>query len=393
MYKHSVYLDNAATSFPKAPGVAEAVYSYLTKAGGNINRGSYIQAFEAEDTVLETRELICELFSTADPEYVVFTKNITESLNILIKGFLQPGDHILISSMEHNAVLRPLNHLKQKYNPPLEIGILPCNSSGELPTGAELIHLLEQHLQGNTKAIMVTHASNVCGTILPIKELGSFCRQHDLYFFVDAAQTAGVEDLNFTEINADALAFTGHKALLGPQGIGGLVLSPRLASRLEPLITGGTGSSSEGDLQPPHMPDKFEAGTLNLPGIFGLNASLKYIQKIGQETIQSMETLLITRFLEALPNLKGVNLVGLPSLGQRTAVFSLDFIGMDNAFISHTLASHFGISNRAGLHCAPLAHKTLHTFPQGTVRLSFSHFNTPDDVDLTLEALSQCVKT
>jgi cysteine desulfurase family protein len=391
MKNRSVYMDNAATSFPKAPGVADAVFAYLTKIGSNINRGSYSQALEAEDLVWETRELLCDLFSSPKPEYVVFTKNITESLNILIKGLLKPADHVLVSSMEHNAVLRPLNHLQSKFNGLLDIDILPCHGNGELPQGRELEKMLEHHLKPNTKALIITHASNVCGTILPIIELGAFCDQHGLFFLVDSAQTAGIEHLNFLEIKADALAFTGHKGLLGPQGIGGLILSERIASQLEPLITGGTGSSSEKEFQPSYMPDRFEAGTLNIPGIYGLNASLKYLHEIGLDAIKEKETLLIKRFLSGISDLQGVSLVGNSALTNRTAVLSLDFSGSDLALVSHRLSSVYGITNRCGLHCAPLAHKTLGTFPQGTLRLSPGYFNTLEDIDYTLEAIRDCL--
>lgn len=391
MPSRSVYLDNASTSFPKAPGVAEAVYSYLSKIGSNINRGTYSQALQAEDIVYETRELLGELFSYSKPEYIVFTKNITESLNLLLKGLLKPNKHVLISSMEHNAVIRPLNHLRSEFGNTLEISILSCNESGELPEGKHLVEALEKNIQANTIAVIMTHASNVCGTILPIEQIGAFCRKHNLFFLIDTAQTAGFELLNFQKCGADALAFTGHKGLLGPQGIGGLILGDRLASRLEPLITGGTGSSSEEEFQPSFMPDRFEAGTLNIPGIYGLNASLKYLKKTGIVRIKQTELQLIDRFIRNIKAIRGVELIGKHTLTNRTAVISLDFTGMDNALVSHRLSSVYGITNRTGLHCSPLAHKTLKTYPQGTVRLSFSHFNTSDEVDYSLQAIEECL--
>ena len=384
-----VYLDNAATSFPKAPGVAEAVYTYLTNIGGTINRGSYQGALEAEEIVYETRELLAELFGCSKPENVVFTKNITESLNLIIKGLFKPNDHIITTSMEHNAVLRPLNYLKLKYNGELEISILPCNQLGQLPSGQALETLLTSNLTSHTKAIIMTHASNVCGTILPLKEVSTFCQKHNLLFIIDTAQTAGTIIFNFEELKADALAFTGHKGLLGPQGIGGVVLSPRLTSILEPLVTGGTGSSSETELQSDHMPDRFEAGTPNIPGIYGLNASLKYLKEQSIKSIMDKELSLAKRFFDNLPGIKEAKLVGSSALTQRTAVISLDFFNRDNALISHILARDFGIINRCGLHCAPLAHKTLGTFPLGTVRFSFSHFNTPEDIDYTVRSIKQ----
>lgn len=389
--KRNLYMDNAATAFPKAPGVAEAVCTYLNDIGSNIKRGSYSQALQAEDIVYETREMLCDLFAFSEPDHVVFTKNITESLNLIIKGLFQANDHVITTSMEHNAVIRPLKHLQAKYNGAMEISIIPCDKNGALPLGSRLDSILLQFLRPNTKAIIMTHASNVCGTILPLQEIGDFCQRHGLYFLIDAAQTAGVEKINFSKLGADALAFTGHKGLLGPQGIGGLLLSPRLASQIEPLITGGTGSSSEDDFQPVFMPDRFEAGTPNIPGIFGLNAALKYLKKTGIGTIRQTETLLLEKFYDQILNFQGVNNIGYSSAVGRTAVISIDFPGLDNALVSHRLSSVFGITNRCGLHCAPLAHKTLGTFPQGTVRFSLSHFHTPEDIDYLLEAIHDCI--
>lgn len=387
-----IYLDNAATSFPKAPGVAQAVYDYLTSVGSNINRGAYQEALEAEEVVYDTRELLAEFFGCSQLENVVFTKNITESLNLTIRGLLKLGDHIITTSMEHNAVLRPLNHLKINYNDSLDVSILPCDQYGDLPRGQALDTLLTNHLTPRTKAIIMTHASNVSGTILPLQEVSSFCHRHNLFFIIDTAQTAGILDYSFGDLKADAIAFTGHKGLLGPQGIGGVVLSTKLSSILEPLITGGTGASSEDDLQPVHLPDRFEAGTLNLPGIYGLNSSLNYLKELHIKTIMDKELSLTESFLNGIHSIKGVKLIGPSSLSHRTAVVSLDFPNMDNALLSHKLASVFGITNRCGLHCAPLAHKTLGTFPEGTVRFSFSHFNTQDDVDYTLKAIKQCLQ-
>lgn len=387
-----IYLDNAATAFPKAPGVAEAVYAYLTSIGSNINRGYYAEALMAEEIVYETRELICHLFKTPDPDHVVFTKNITESLNLVINSLFKPGDHVMVSSMEHNAVLRPLHHLQKKYNGSLDIGILPCNEHGELPTGNELMALLSDNLQPHTKAIIMTHASNVCGTIMPVKEIGDFCQKHQLIFILDTAQTAGVLEINNQEIQADAIAFTGHKSLLGPQGIGGIVLSKTLAGRLEPLITGGTGSSSDDVFQPCFMPDRFEAGTLNIPGIYGLHKGLQYLHEKSIDNIRERQNTLARQLLVKIEKCCHLRFVGTPDHNNRTAVLSFDFPDKDNALISHALSTQYGIINRCGLHCAPMAHKTLGTFPNGTVRLSFSHFNTEEDVEITAKALQDCAQ-
>ncbi|MDA8440777.1 MAG: aminotransferase class V-fold PLP-dependent enzyme [Peptococcaceae bacterium] len=374
-----LYLDNAATSFPKAPGVADAVAGFLTNSGCNINRGLYTASFEAANIVYETRELLCSLFNFPKPENVIFTKNITESLNVILKGLLKPGDHVIISSMEHNAVMRPLASLAEKG---VELSTVPCNNQGKLRTSD-----LNLQIKSNTKAVIMTHASNVSGTILPLEEVGKLCKEHNLFFIIDCAQTAGFLSLDFARLNADALAFTGHKGLLGPQGIGGFYLNDELATLVEPLIEGGTGSASESVLQPNYLPDRFEAGTLNLPGIYGLNASLKYIIAEGITTIRENELNLVNRFIQNVQTIPGVQLIGPDSKEDRTGIASLNFLNRDNAEVSYQLFKDFGIMTRCGLHCAPAAHHTLGTFPQGTIRFSFSHFNTIQDVDYVSNSL------
>lgn len=381
---NGVYLDNAATAFPKAPGVVENMSNYLINIGCNVNRGAYNQSFEAENVLFETRELICELFNFDKPENVVFTKNITESLNVLIKGLLKSGDHVIVSSMEHNAVMRPLNSLKT-YG--VEYSRVQCNRYGELN-----LDDVVKSIKPNTKAIIMTHASNVCGTVLDLEKVGNICRDKGLYFIIDAAQTAGFLDINYKELNSDAIAFTGHKSLLGPQGIGGFIISDDLASKIEPLVEGGTGSLSDEEIQPQYMPDKFEGGTLNIPGIYGLNASLKYILKEKVKTIREKELYLLEHFLEGLLNIPELNIVGKSDLLNRTAVVSVDIPDKDNAEVSYELSSKFGIMTRCGLHCAPSAHKTLGTFPRGTIRFSFSHFNTIDDVKYTIDGIYKVLK-
>jgi len=376
-----VYLDNAATSFPKAPGVAEKMAYFINEVGCNINRGIYDLSLQAENVVYETRELLCEMFRHSAPEQVIFTRNVTESLNILIKGLLGPGDHVLISSLEHNAVLRPLNSLKA-------IGIsyskINCDLQGNFAESE-----LSGQLQPNTKAVIMTHASNVSGTILQLAAVGEFCRRHNLYFIIDTAQTAGFLVLDIAGLNADALAFTGHKSLLGPQGIGGFVLTDRLAKMLPPFIEGGTGSISDSELHPSHLPDKYEAGTLNLPGIYGLNAALHYLKKTGVEQIREQEMLLTSAFLEIILNTPGVKVIGTTDTAFRTALVSVDLPQRDNAEIAYKLARDYGVLTRCGLHCAPAAHQSLGTYPQGTIRFSFSHFNTLEDIKYAGESLAK----
>ncbi|MBQ7786504.1 MAG: aminotransferase class V-fold PLP-dependent enzyme, partial [Clostridia bacterium] len=254
-----IYLDHAATSFPKPIEVSQAVYRYMTENGCNISRGGYNRAYALEEIVLETRERLCTLFRGDDCRNVVFTRNVTEGLNLLIKGYLKTGDHVLVSSMEHNAVMRPLAQLK-------DLGIsftrIPCTDDGAL-----ILSEMEACLQKNTKAVIMTHASNACGTMMPLAEVGAFCKEHHLKFFVDSAQTAGVFPIDMKSMSISAVAFTGHKGLLGPQGIGGVVFQSGLEREIDPLIAGGTGSISHTEEIPQFMPDRFEAGTPNLPGI------------------------------------------------------------------------------------------------------------------------------
>ncbi|WP_040212813.1 aminotransferase class V-fold PLP-dependent enzyme [Clostridium polynesiense] len=376
-----IYMDNAATSFPKAPGVAEAINNYITKVGGSINRGAYSKAFEAENIAFETRELLCELFNFDKPENVIFTANITHSLNILIKGLLKKGDHVIISSMEHNAVMRPLNSLAKEG---VEFSKCPCNNYGQL-----VLESFEELIKPNTKAVIITHASNVCGTIMPLKEVGAICRKHGIYYIIDAAQTAGCMDINFKELGASALAFTGHKSLLGPQGIGGFLITEELNNKVVPLIEGGTGSLSELEIQPSYMPDKFESGTPNLLGIYGLNASLKYIFKQGIINIREKEMELTEAFIKGIKKIDKVQLIGLGDTENRTAVVSLDFNDKDNGVVCHTLNKYYNISTRSGLHCAPSAHKVLNTFPRGTVRFSFSHFTTMENIAYAVRSIEE----
>lgn len=380
-----IYLDNAATAFPKAPGVSKSICEYLDNVGSNVGRGTYQESYTAGQIVYETRELIGKLFNFNDPLNIVFTMNITQSLNMLLKGFLKSGDHVIVTSMEHNAVMRPLTSLKDDRG--VEFDRVLCDNQGRLNPRD-----IEKHIKKNTKLIVMTHASNVCGTILPVEEVGQICKKHNIHFIIDSAQSAGVLDVDFNELNLSALAFTGHKGLLGPQGIGGFILRSNMVEKLSPLIEGGTGSLSESELQPDYMPDKFESGTLNIPGIYGLNASLKYLFDKGIKTIHSIEADLTETFLNDISNMDSINIIGSKSISERTSVVSLDFKTMDNSEAAFLLDRDFGISTRVGLHCAPNAHKTLGTFPRGTVRFSFGHFNTSDEVKYAVESINKILK-
>lgn len=379
-----IYFDQAATSFPKAPGVADAMKYYLSHVGVNINRGVYSSALSAEETVLETREAICRLFNFTQPQNVIFTLNITQSLNTLLKGILQPGDHCLVSSMEHNAVMRPLSQLAGKG---VSFTRVQADTKGFLNPQD-----VKQAFRANTKVVVITHASNVCGTILPLQEIGRLCMEQGILFVVDSAQTAGSLAIDFTASNISALAFTGHKGLLGPQGVGGFLISTELAREIEPLITGGTGSLSSREEVPPFLPDKFEAGTPNIPGIFGLHAALRYLEKEGLENLHKQALELTSLFLEGINNIKNIELIGAQVISGRTSVVSLNFPDRDNGEMAYALDRRYGIMTRSGLHCAPSAHQTLKTFPHGTVRFSFNHSNTSAEILYALDAIHKLMK-
>ncbi|HHY78082.1 MAG TPA: aminotransferase class V-fold PLP-dependent enzyme [Clostridiales bacterium] len=379
-----VYLDNGATSYPKAPGVAEAMINYIENIGTNINRGGYKSAYSAAEVVLDTRERLIKLFNYSNCNNVIFTPNITYSLNFIIKGLLKPGDHCIVTSMEHNAVMRPLMQMHKKG---VEFTKVKCDTEGRLNPKD-----IEENIKENTRAVIMTHASNVCGTIMPIYEVGEICKKNSIKLVVDSAQTAGAFNIDMKAMNIDGLAFTGHKGLLGPQGIGGLIITDEMAEMMEPLVSGGTGSMSDSEEIPPFMPDKFEAGTINIPGVFGLNAALKYVEKEGIDNIRGRELELTRLFIDGVKTLENVRLVGIDGTEGRTAVVSIDCIDRDNAEISYLLDKDFGIATRCGLHCAPSAHKTLETFPQGTVRFSFNHFNTEQEIEYTIDALNKILK-
>ena len=379
-----IYLDNASTSFPKAPNVASAMADYITNRGININRGSYALAYDVEDIIYTTRQRLHTLFNGHDPSHVIFTQNVTMSLNMVIKGLLKAGDHVLVSSMEHNAVMRPLTQLLDKG---ITFDIIPCDKMGSIQ-----LESMDSLIRPNTVALIINHASNVCGTIQPLESIGSICKTHNLQFIVDAAQTAGVIPIDVKACHIDALCFTGHKGLLGPQGIGGIILTKEMAQNLTPLIAGGTGSFSHLETMPTHMPDAFESGTLNLPGIIGLNEGLAYIESQGMENIHNHELVLTQSFLEGLQSIDGINIVGKQNIQDRTAVVSITIDGMDPASIAYELESNYHIMTRVGLHCAPRAHQTLETYPEGTVRFSFGYANTHKDVETALSALHRILK-
>ena len=369
-----VYMDNGATSYPKAPGVGEAMADYILNVGCNIGRGDYAAAYDAASLALETREQVKRLVNGPGARNVIFTPGSTHSLNYLIKGLLRPGGRVVTSPMEHNGVLRPLTQLQAEG---VEVDFLPCNDKGEL-----LLEEVPAHLTPGTRAVVLTHASNVCGTILPIGAVGKLCRERGIRFLVDASQTAGAVPIDMEEMGIDGLAFPGHKALLGPQGIGLMVVTDALAGELTPLVAGGTGSVSHELTMPSFLPDRFEAGTLNLPGIYGLHAALAYLEEQG-EALWKREHKVACHLWARLKELEedGLRVVGTDDLTARTGVVSVDFTTGDNGEMAFRLEQEYGISTRCGLHCAPTAHQTLGTYPQGTVRFSVGPFTTFEEAD------------
>lgn len=375
-----VYLDNAATSYPKAPGVASAMADYVEKVGATINRSSYASAQEAGLVTLSLRERLCRLFNHPDPTHAVLTPGATAGLNMVIKGLLRPGDHCLVSSMEHNAVMRPLVQLEREG---VAFERIPCDAQGRLRLEA-----LPGMIKLNTRLVVMAHGSNVCGTVQDAEAVGKICRERGVPFALDAAQTAGHIEVDFERFGLSALVVPGHKGLLGPQGIGALLLDADFARRLTPLVAGGTGSASDSEELPGWMPDCFESGTPNMPGVYGWEAALGWLENTGIETLENHEKTLSKRFMEGIYGLKNVKLYGITVPEGRTGVFSVGFLNCDNAEAAWRLEREFGILTRCGLHCAPSAHKTLGSFPEGSVRFSTGWANTEADIDAALSAIA-----
>lgn len=373
-----IYFDNGSTSFPKAPGVGEAMANLIENGAFNINRGGYEEAYELAGIVLDTREQLARLFNGASRQ-VVFTPGVTYSLNYLVKGLLKSGDHVLTTSMEHNAVMRPLVQMEEQ-------GVTFTCVQADIEGSVKAADF-EKAIKPETKLVIVNHASNVSGTVQPIEEIGRLCKENGIYFAVDTAQSAGTIPVDMEKMNIDFLAFTGHKGLLGPQGIGGFLISERLNKELKPLIAGGTGSHSDLLTMPEEMPDKYESGTMNLPGIVGLHKALEYLEEKGVHNLFEKKMRLMEYAMVEIKEIDGVRIVGKQDLKDRVAVLSLDFEKIDNAEAAFILEQEYGIMTRVGLHCAPLAHKSLGTFPQGTVRVAFSPFNTFVEVENLIKAL------
>jgi len=377
-----VYVDNSSTSFPKAPGISDVIKVFLDNTGCNVNRGGYADSYSVAMDILDTRQKIAEMFNAKSPQEVIFTPSVTYSLNMLMHGFIKKGDHVITTAMEHNAVMRPLTALSKNG---ITYDTIPCANDGSLN-----INDITQYIKKETKAVIMTHASNVNGTIMPIYEAAEICKKHKIKLIVDAAQTAG--SLIIDVQNIDALAFTGHKGLLAPQGIGGFIIKKEFADKIEPIITGGTGSRSNEFEQPDFLPDKFESGTMNIPAILGLRKAVEYITNTGIEKLSEKKMLITSAFLSKINSIDSIEIIGKKDISNRVSVVSIDFKGRDNAEIAHTLDNTYGIMTRCGLHCAPAAHKTLGTYPRGTVRFSFGCFNTMDEVEYIIESIKEILK-
>lgn len=374
-----VYFDSAATSWPKPPEVWQAMEHFIKKVGASPGRAGHRRTVEANAIVDETRQLLAKLFNIKDHERIIFTLNATDSLNLAIKGLLRPGDHVITSSMEHNSVTRPLYTLAS-YG--VEVTKVACDGQGNI-----CVRDIEDAIRPNTRAIVMTHASNVTGTIMPVEEVGRIAARHNIYFIMDAAQTAGLLDIDVEKLNISILTFPGHKSLFGPQGTGGLYI--REGVELLTLREGGTGSGSETPTQPAMMPERYESGTLNAVGIAGLGAGVKFLLRVGMDKIREHEMKLTKRFLDGAANIKGLQIYGPPDIKQRVPVVSFRIEGYQAGEVGGRLDKEFDIACRAGLHCAPDAHHTLGTFKEKLVRFSFSYYNTAEEVDYALRALRQ----
>jgi cysteine desulfurase family protein len=377
-----IYFDNAATSWPKPPVVSEAMTRFLTEAGANPGRSGHRLSVGAARVIYHTRQAVAKFFNAPDPMRVVFGHNVTEALNLALRGLLQSGDHVITSSMEHNSVMRPLRWLEGQG---VALTVVPCSPQGFLDPAD-----VEKAIRPATKLIVLNHASNIVGTLLPVAEAGRIARQHGILLLVDTAQTAGAYPVDMQQDNIDLLAFTGHKSLLGPTGTGGLILGERVSDdTIQPLILGGTGSRSEEEMQPEFLPDRFESGTPNAVGLAGLSASLQWLYERNINTIRQHEISLTRKLLSGLDTIAGVTVYGSKDAERQTATVSFNIDPLQPSTVGLRLDEEYGILCRVGLHCAPTAHRTLGTFPAGTVRFGMGIFNTAEEVDQAVQAVAQ----
>jgi cysteine desulfurase/selenocysteine lyase len=378
----TLYLDNAASSHPKPETVYQTVNDVLKNIGANPGRAGHGLAVKAGQWILRTRQALAELFDIKDPNRIVFTANATEALNLGLKGLLNPGDHVITSSMEHNSVIRPLRYLETQG---VEITIVSGNVQGQIQAQD-----IEKAFRKNTRLVVLTHASNVTGGLMPLTEVAELTRRQGILFMVDAAQTAGLIPISADRMGIDLLAAPGHKGLMGPQGTGFLYIAPGISFR--PLIEGGTGSQSELEVQPDFFPDRMESGTLNTPGLAGLGSGVRFILEQGQEKIRKKERLLARLLWEGLKEIPQIRVYGPEEAEERTSVVSFNIASLNPQAVASILDMAYGIAVRAGLHCAALAHRTLGTFPEGTVRVSPGFFNTEKEIEIFLQAIGEIAK-
>ena len=373
-----IYFDNAATTMQKPACVVQAVAEAMCSLG-NSGRGVHSGALSASRIIYDTRAALAQLFGAESPERIAYTANSTESLNIAIKGVLNPGDHVITTALEHNSVLRPLFELEDRG---VELTILPADAMGNI-----LYEDFEKEIRPNTKAIVTTHGSNLTGNLLNIQQIGSIARKHGLIYIVDASQTAGVFPIDVQQMLIVILCFTGLKGLLGPQGTGGIYV--REGVEITPLLSGGSGVQTYLRSHPPQMPTALEAGTLNGHGIAGLGAAIRYLQETGLDVIRKKEQELMRMFYDQVREIPGITVYGDFTARDRCAIVSLNIRDYDSGEVSDALSDRYGIATRPGAHCAPLMHKALGTVQQGAVRFSFSHFNTKEEIEIAVSALRE----
>jgi cysteine desulfurase/selenocysteine lyase len=378
-----IYLDNAATSWPKPDVVYDAVDRYQRTLGAPAGRSAYREAVEVERLVQDARRQIAQLIGVADSKRIIFTHNGTDSLNIAISGTLRRGDHVVTTVMEHNSVLRPLRHLENHLG--ITVSRVPCGADGIVDADE-----IRRAVQPTTRMIAVLHASNVTGAIQPVAEIGRIAKEHNCVFLVDAAQSLGHVPFQADEFRVDLLAAPGHKGLMGPLGTGILYLAPGMEQVLQPTRWGGTGTHSENDIQPDSLPDRFESGNHNVVGIVGLGPGVGYLRQKGLEQIREHERQLTQRLLDGFRSLQGVTIYGPCDSAKQTGVVSISAAEYDPQELASLLDSAYGIQVRSGLHCAPLMHQSLHTAERGgTVRFSVGPFNTTADIDTTIQAIEE----
>ena len=380
-----IYLDNAATSWPKPPGVAEAMVHFLEHVGASPGRSAHRLSIAAGRIVDSTREALAALLGVHDPLRIALGCNATEALNLALRGLLRQGDHVVTSSVEHNSVMRPLRALELEG---VELTVVPCGPDGTLDSS-----LIEAALRPNTVMIALNHASNVIGTILPVSEVGRIARRHELLLLVDAAATAGAIPIDMEQDQIDLLAFTGHKSLHGPMGTGGLAIGERVdPSRLKPLKLGGTGSGSEKEEQPAFLPDLYESGTPNAVGLAGLLAGLQWLQETGVRAVREHHRSAAQHLIDGLRGIAGVTVYGTLDASRQVAPVAFNIDGMAPSEAGLHLDEEHDVLCRIGLHCAPAVHRTIGTFPDGTVRFAAGAFTTREDTDAALQAVAKLVR-